>query len=63
MGEPQLQREQYECLMEKVRRLEEDVRTLTEDTSEKYSVKELSIILDMSEEEIMDVLRLTGDDK
>lgn len=57
------QKYQDECLVEKVRKLEEDVRALTEDTSEKYSVKELSIILDMSEEEILDVLRLTGDDK
>ena len=63
VGEHQQQKDQDEYLVEKVRRLEEDVRALTEDTSEKYSVKELSIILDMSEEEIMDVLRLTGDDK
>ena len=29
----------------------------------KFSVEELAIILDMDEEEIRDVLRLTGDDK
>ena len=34
-----------------------------EDESSKFSVEELAIILDMDEEEIRDVLRLTGDDK
>ena len=52
--------------MEKVEKLEAAVRELTEDEDEessKFSVEELAIILDMDEEEIRDVLRLTGDDK
>ena len=47
-------------------KLEAAVRELTEDEedeSSKFSVEELAIILDMDEEEIRDVLRLTGDDK
>ena len=47
-------------------KLEAAVRELTEDEDDensKFSVEELAIILDMDEEEIRDVLRLTGDDK
>ena len=53
-------------LVAKVEKLEAAVRELTEDEedeSSKFSVEELAIILDMDEEEIRDVLRLTGDDK
>ena len=53
-------------LVAKVEKLEAAVRELTEDEDEessKFSVEELAIILDMDEEEIRDVLRLTGDDK
>lgn len=53
-------------LVAKVEKLEAAVRELTEDDddeSAKFSVEELAIILDMDEEEIRDVLRLTGDDK
>ena len=49
-----------------IEKLEAAVRELTEDEDEessKFSVEELAIILDMDEEEIRDVLRLTGDDK
>ena len=55
----------YMCMMNH-RHLEAAVRELTEDEedeSSKFSVEELAIILDMDEEEIRDVLRLTGDDK
>ena len=50
----------------KVEKLESAVRELTEDEDDensKFSIEELAIILDMDEEEIRDVLRLTGDDK
>ena len=48
--------------MEKVRRLEAAVRELTEENEEKkFSVEELSILLDMDIDEIRDILRLTGD--
>ena len=60
------QKFQDDCLVAKVEKLEAAVRELTEDEedeSSKFSVEELAIILDMDEEEIRDVLRLTGDDK
>lgn len=53
-------------LVAKVEKLEAAVRELNDeddDESAKFSVEELAIILDMDEEEIRDVLRLTGDDK
>ena len=52
-------------LVAKVEKLESAVRELTEDDEDdeaKFSVGELAIILDMDEEEIRSVLRLTGDD-
>ena len=59
-------RHAIDYLVAKVEKLEAAVRELTEDEedeSSKFSVEELAIILDMDEEEIRDVLRLTGDDK
>lgn len=55
---------QDDCLVAKVSSLEAAVKELTEDDEEekKFSIEELSIILDMDTEEIRDVLRLTGDD-
>ena len=65
--EEQTQRKfEDDYLVAKVEKLEAAVRELTEDEedeSSKFSVEELAIILDMDEEEIRDVLRLTGDDK
>lgn len=51
-----------DLLINRVEKLESAVRELSE-TGEKYSVEELSAFLDMSVEEIRDILRLTGDDK
>ena len=42
---------------------EQTQRKFEDEESSKFSVEELAIILDMDEEEIRDVLRLTGDDK
>lgn len=65
--EEQTQRKfEDDYLVAKVEKLEAAVRELIEDEDEessKFSVEELAIILDMDEEEIRDVLRLTGDDK
>lgn len=65
--EEQTQRKfEDDCLVAKVQNLEAAVKALTEDDEEgetKLSVEELAIILDMDEEEIRSVLRLTGDDK
>ncbi|MDC7289894.1 hypothetical protein NXH76_19045 [Blautia schinkii] len=55
-----------DCLVAKVQTLEAAIKELTEDDEEgetKLSVEELAIILEMDEEEIRGVLRLTGDDK
>lgn len=65
--EEQTQRKfEDDYLVAKVEKLESAVRELTEDEDDensKFSIEELAIILDMDEEEIRDVLRLTGDDK
>ena len=65
--EEQTQRKfEDDYLVAKVEKLEAAVRELTEDEedeSSKFSVEELAIILDMDEEEIRDVLRLTGSSK
>ena len=60
----QSERQKFEddILVEKVRKLEAAVRELTEENEEKkFSVEELSILLDMDTDEIRDILRLTGD--
>ena len=65
--EEQTQRKfEDDYLVAKVEKLESAVRELTEDEDDEnsqFSIEELAIILDMDEEEIRDVLRLTGDDK
>lgn len=65
--EEQTQRKfEDDYLVAKVQNLESAIKELTEDEDgeeTKFSVEELSIILDMSVDEIRDVLRLTGDDK
>ncbi|MCD7868048.1 MAG: hypothetical protein LUF78_12040 [Clostridiales bacterium] len=54
---------QDDYLVSKVENLESAVRELTEEDEEtQYSLGELSVLLDMSTEEIRDILRLTGDD-
>ena len=66
VGSAMLSKFEDDYLVAKVEKLEAAVRELTEDEedeSSKFSVEELAIILDMDEEEIRDVLRLTGDDK
>jgi RNA polymerase primary sigma factor len=53
-----------DSLVARVEKLDSAVRDLNDDEEEenKFTIGELSIILDMSEDEIRDVLRLTGDD-
>lgn len=59
-----MQKYQDHVLVEKVRNLETAVKELSDgDEDTKFSIEELSVFLDMSVEEIQDVLRLTGDDK
>ena len=52
-----------DALVGRVEKLESAVKQLTDESEEKFSVEELSALLDMSVDEIEDVLRLTGDDK
>lgn len=65
LEEQSRQKFQDDCLVEKVERLEQTIRELTDDEDEgsaagKFSVEDLSILLDMTVEEIEDVLKLTG---
>ena len=48
-------------LVEKVRKLEAAIRELSDDEEQKFSVEELAAYLDMDEEEIRAVLRLTSE--
>ena len=57
------QKKEDNILVEKVRDLEKKVKELTEDEDVKYSVEEWAAFLDMDLEEMVSVLRLTGDDK
>lgn len=56
------QRKEDHFLVEKVRNLEEKLKTLTEDGNIKYTIEELSAFLDMDREEMEAILRLTGDE-
>lgn len=53
-----------DVLVEKVTNLEKAIRELTdeEDGEVHFTAAELAVILDMKEEELQDILRLTGDD-
>lgn len=54
-----------EQLVEKVQKLEDAIKELTDDEESEesaFSVNELAIILDMEIDEIKDILRLTGDE-
>ena len=48
-------------MVEKVRKLEAAIRELSDDEEQKFSVEELAAYLDMDEEEIRAVLRLTSE--
>lgn len=55
------QKLQDEYLVEKVKKLEAAIRELSDGEDQKFSVEELSAYLDMEEEEIRAVLRLTSE--
>ena len=50
-------------MVNKVNRLKDAIEDLSDGEKMDFSVAELSAYLDMSVEEIEDILRLTGDDK
>lgn len=56
------QKRRDQAMVEKVQYLEEGIKTLTEDNEKKVSVEELAFYLEMSEEEIQDILRLAGEE-
>lgn len=49
-------------MVEKVHRLDESIQTLTEELGRKVTVGELAVYMGMSEEEVEDILRLTGEE-
>ena len=60
-----VQKQQDDSLVARVEKLDSAVRDLSEDEEDKslpFTLKELAIILDMDEEEIRGILRLTGED-
>ena len=49
-------------MVEKVTRLDESIKALTEEMGRKVSIDELAVYMGMTEEEIEDILRLTGEE-
>lgn len=49
-------------MVEKVKHLDESIQSLTEELGRKVTVDELAVYMGMSEEEVEDILRLTGED-
>ena len=49
-------------MIEKVSQLDEGIKTLTEELGRKVSVDELAVHVGMTEEEIMDILRMLGEE-
>lgn len=49
-------------MVEKVAMLDESINTLTEELGRKVSIGELAVYLGMTEDEIEDILKLTGED-
>ncbi len=49
-------------MVEKVNFLDESIRNLTEDLGRKVTIEELSAYLEMQEEEVLDILKLAGEE-
>ncbi len=49
-------------MVEKVNMLDESIQALTEELGRKVTVEELAVYMGMSEEEVEDILRLTGEE-
>ena len=49
-------------MVEKVAALDESIKKLTEDLGRKPTIDELSVYMELSEEEIHDIIRLTGEE-
>lgn len=62
LEEQQYQKRQDEAVVGKVNRLKEAIEDLSDGENMDFSIAELSAYLDMSVEEIEDILRLTGEE-
>ena len=49
-------------MIEKVSALDESIKTLTEELGRKVAIDELAVYMGMDEEEILDILKLTGEE-
>lgn len=49
-------------MVEKVNRLDEAITKLTEDLGRKVTLEELAIYMEMTEEEVIDIMKLAGED-
>ena len=49
-------------MVEKVNTLDESIQALTEELGRKVTIEELAVYMGMSEEEVEDILRLTGEE-
>ena len=49
-------------MVEKVSALDEAIKTLTEELGRKISLDELAVYMGMTEDEVMDILRLMGEE-
>lgn len=59
--EQDFQKRQDQTMVNKVARLEAAIKEVTDDGELQFSIDELSVFLDMTREEIEDILRLTGE--
>ncbi|MBQ8184633.1 MAG: hypothetical protein IJ036_02475 [Lachnospiraceae bacterium] len=62
LEEDESQRQESNQIVDKVNKLSDSITQLTEDLERQVTVEELSAFLDMSVEEIEDILKLAGDD-
>lgn len=60
-GQTELKRRD-EKMVEKVASLDENIKMLTEELGRKPAIDELSVYMGMTEEEIQDIIRLTGEE-
>ena len=63
LEEHHYQKHQDEAVVHKVNRLKDAIEELSDGEEMDFSVAELSAYLDLSVEEIEDILRLTGEDQ
>lgn len=63
LEEQHFRKHQDEAVVQRVNRLKDAIEELSDGDKMDFSVAELSAYLDLSVEEIEDILRLTGDDK